>query len=151
MEKLIAQNKRARHDFAIEDAWEAGLVLTGSEVKSLRAGKASLDGSFCKVERSGEIFLVGAHIAEYAFAHQFGHEPIRERKLLLHRRELTKIAAKVIERGYTLVPLRLYWKDSHVKVEVALAKGKREHDKRDDIASKEAAREIDRALKFRNR
>ncbi len=146
MEKLIAQNKKARHEFELEDELEAGLVLVGSEVKSLRAGKASLDGAWVML-RSGELYLVGAHIAIYPQANRFNHEPMRERKLLVRRGELDKLSTRVKERGFTLVPMRLYWKDAHVKLQFGLGKGKKLYDKRQDLRAKDDRREMDRALK----
>lgn len=146
MEKIIAQNKKARHEFEVELELEAGLVLTGSEVKSLCAGKASLDGAWVNL-RSGELFLVGSHVAVYPWANRNNHEPLRERKLLLHRRELDKIGTRMRERGYALIPLRLYWKDARVKVQIGLGRGKKVHDKREDVKAKDAKREMDRALK----
>ncbi len=146
MEKLIAQNKKARHEFELDDELEAGMALVGSEVKSLRAGKASLDAAWVQV-RGDELFLVGCHIPEYPWANRFNHEPMRERKLLVHRAEIEKMAVRVKERGYTIIPLRLYWKDSRVKVELGLGKGKKLHDKREDLRAKDAKREMDRALK----
>lgn len=142
----IAVNRRARHDFHIEEALEAGLVLSGSEVKSLRAGKAQLKDSYGRIER-GEVWLFNAHISPYAAAAQFGHEPTRSRKLLLHRRQIAHLIGKVKERGLTLVPLRLYFKDGRAKVELALARGKKLYDKREATKEREVRREMDRALR----
>src|SRR5881296_3534481 len=136
-EKLIVDNRRARHDYHLLDRVEAGLVLTGSEVKSRREGRASLQQAYADV-RDGEAWLVGAHIDPYEQAGIQNHEPERARKLLLHRRELDSLYAKVRERGLTLVPIRLYFKDGRAKVELALARGKEQRDKRRDIAERDA-------------
>jgi SsrA-binding protein len=142
--KLIAQNRKARHDYAIEDVYEAGLVLMGTEVKSLRAGRASLVDSYATV-RDGEVWLENLHIPEYTEGTWTNHEPRRRRKLLLHREEIAKLVGKTKESGLTLVPLQLYFKDGKVKVEIALARGKRSYDKRQTLAARDAAREIERA------
>jgi len=146
--KLIADNRRVRHEYELLDRFEAGLALVGTEVKSLRAGKASLQQAHAQV-RDGDVWLVGANIAEYPQASRRNHEPERDRKLLLHRREIDELAGKVSERGLTLVPLRLYFKDGRAKVEIALARGKDVRDKRRDIADREAKREMERAMKMR--
>jgi SsrA-binding protein len=146
--KAIARNRRAYHDYFIEDTYEAGLVLTGTEVKSLRAGRASLADGFAQIT-DGEIWLHNVHIPEYVQGTWTNHTPRRIRKLLLHRKEIDRLAAKVSEQGLTLVPLSLYFKDGNVKVELGLARGKRTYDKRQDLARRDAAREIDRALKRR--
>jgi SsrA-binding protein len=146
--KVIARNRRARHDYHIEDVFEAGLVLTGTEVKSLRAGRASLTDGFAQVSNH-ELWLHNVHIPEYAQGTWTNHEPRRPRKLLLHRKEIDKLAAATAERGLTLVPLSLYFKDGKAKVELALARGKRTYDKRQDLARRDAAREVDRALRRR--
>src|SRR5437870_8328468 len=145
-EKLIVDNRRARHDYHLLERFEAGIVLTGSEVKSLREGRASLQQAYADV-RDGEAWLVGAHIDPYDQAGIQNHEPERDRKLLLHRRELDSLYAKVREKGLTLVPLRLYFKDGRAKVELALARGKEQRDKRRDIAKRDADRQIERELK----
>ena len=145
-EKLIADNRRARHDYHLLDRFEAGLVLTGTEVKSLRDGKATLQQAYAEV-REGEAWLVGLHVAGYGQGNRENHEPDRARKLLLHRREIDKLYGQVREKGFTLVPTRLYFKDGRVKVELALARGKELHDKRRDIADREAKRQMDRELK----
>jgi SsrA-binding protein len=142
----IAVNRRARHEFHIEETVEAGIVLLGSEIKSLRAGKANLKDSYGRIERD-EVWLSNAHISPYGPASQFGHEPTRTRKLLLHREEIARLTGKVKERGLTLVPLRLYFKNGRAKVELALARGKKQHDKRDSIREREVRREMDRAMK----
>jgi SsrA-binding protein len=146
--KIIARNRRARYDYHIEDVVEAGLVLTGTEVKSLRAGRASLADGFGQIS-DGEVWLHGVHIPEYTQGTWTNHEPRRIRKLLLHRKEIDRLASTTAERGLTLVPLSLYFKDGKVKVELALARGKRTYDKRHDLAEKDAAREVDRALRRR--
>jgi SsrA-binding protein len=145
---VIARNRRARHDYHIEDVVEAGLVLTGTEVKSLRAGRASLADGFGQLT-DGELWLHGVHIPEYTQGTWTNHEPRRPRKLLLHRKEIDRLASKTAERGLTLVPLELYFKDGRVKVELALAKGKRSYDKRQDLAQRDAAREVQRAFRRR--
>jgi len=147
-EKLIADNRRARHDYELLERFEAGLVLTGTEVKSLREGRASLAQAFADV-RDGEVWLVGAEIATYEQGNIANHEPARDRKLLLHRGEIASLYGKVRERGLTLVPTRMYWKDGRAKVEIALARGKQTIDKRRDIAKREADRAMQRALKSR--
>jgi SsrA-binding protein len=146
--KIIARNRRARHDYHIEDVVEAGLVLTGTEVKSLRAGRASLADGFGQIS-DHEAWLHGVHIPEYTQGTWTNHEPRRPRKLLLHRKEIDKLASATAERGLTLVPLSLYFKDGKAKVELALARGKRTYDKRHDLAERDAARDIDRALRRR--
>jgi SsrA-binding protein len=149
-EKLIAENRKARHEYHLLERVEAGLVLTGSEVKSLRAGQAQLQRAFADI-RDGELWLVGAHIAPYEQAAIENHEPERDRKLLLHRREIDSLKGKVQERGFTLVPTRLYFKDGRAKVELALAKGKDVRDRRREISKRESDRQIERALKQRSR
>ncbi len=150
-ERLAAQrdvtvNRRARHDYFIEESVEAGLVLTGSEVKSLRAGKAQLKDSYGQIKK-GEVWLFNAHISEYAAAAQFGHDPVRARKLLLHRREIDRLAGKVKERGLTLVPLRIYFKHGRAKVELGLGRGKKLYDKRAAIKERDVRREMARAAR----
>jgi len=142
-EKLICQNRKARHDYHVLDTYEAGLVLQGSEVKSCRAGKANLKDGYARI-KDGEIFLINAHISPYDYAHQFNHDPLRQRKLLLHKNEIKKLYGKIKERGLTFIPLKMYFKDGKVKVEMALAKGKNPHDKREDIKRKDFAREAAR-------
>jgi SsrA-binding protein len=146
--KVIARNRRARHEYHIEDVYEAGLVLTGTEVKSLRAGRASLADGFGQVSNH-EIFLHNVHIPEYTQGTWTNHEPRRTRKLLMHRKEIDKLATETSERGLTLVPLSLYFKDGKAKVELAVARGKRTYDKRHDLARRDAAREVERALRRR--
>ena len=146
--KLIANNKKAYHDYFIEDTWEAGISLAGTEVKSLRMGKCSVKESFIRVE-NGEMVVYGMHISPYEKGNIFNKDPLRPRKLLLHKYEIHKIAGKIAEKGYTIVPLRVYFKGSLVKVEVGLARGKKLYDKRQDIAKKDAKREAEREFKVR--
>lgn len=148
--KVIASNRRARHDYAILDTYEAGIALTGTEVKSLRAGRASLVDAFAQ-EKDGEIYLYGMHIPEYAQGTWTNHEPRRPRKLLMHRLEIVRLIGKLRESGLTLVPLSLYFSDGWAKVELALARGKRSYDKRQDLAQRDANREISRALGRRSK
>ena len=147
-ERLIAENRRARHDYQLLERVEAGLVLTGTEVKSLRDGRAELRRAYGDV-RDGEIWLVGAHISPYEQGSLGQHDPDRDRKLLLHRREVDSLASKVSERGLTLVPTKLYFRNGRAKVELALARGKELRDKRRDLAKREASREMERAFKGR--
>jgi len=147
-EKLIADNRRARHDYHLLDRHEAGLALTGTEVKSLRDGRASLAQAYAEV-RDGEAWLIGMEIATYDHGNRANHEPARARKLLLHRREIDRLYGQLREKGLTLVPTRLYFKDSRVKVELALARGKDVRDKRRTLADRDAKRQIERALKER--
>ena len=144
--KLIANNKKAYHDYFIEDTYEAGISLAGTEVKSLRMGKCSLKESFIRIER-GELFVYNMHISPYEKGNIFNKDPLRVRKLLLHRYESNKISARVDQKGYTLVPLRVYFKDSLVKVEVGLARGKKLYDKRETIARKDQQREAEREFR----
>jgi SsrA-binding protein len=148
--KLVAENRRARHEYDLLERFEAGLVLTGTEVKSLRDGRAILGQAYAEL-RDGEAWLLNASIATYDGGNIANHDPDRPRKLLLHRRELASLIGKVRERGLTLVPTRLYFKDGRAKVELALARGKERHDKRRDIARRDADRQIERALKGRRR
>jgi SsrA-binding protein len=147
---MVAQNRKARHDYAIEDPFEAGLVLTGTEVKSLREGRASLVDGFATID-DGEVFLHGVHIPQYIQGSWTNHEPRRVRKLLLHRQEITRLIGKTKESGLTLVPLSLYFRDGRAKVEVALARGKKTYDKRQDLARRDADREVTRALGRRSK
>ncbi len=147
-EKLIAENRRARHDYELVERFEAGLVLTGTEVKSLRDGRATLGQSFADV-RDGEAWLVGAEIATYAQGNSANHDPTRMRKLLLHRKEIDRMYGQVRENGLTVVPLRLYFKDGRVKIELALARGKNVRDKRQTIVDRDAKRQMERAFKTR--
>ena len=147
--KLIANNKKAFHDYFIEEKYEAGISLAGTEVKSLRMGKCSVKESFIRIE-NGEMIIYGMHISPYEKGNIFNKDPLRPRKLLLHKYEINKIAGKTAEKGYTLVPLQVYFKGSLVKVEVALARGKKLYDKRQDIAKKDQRREAERDFKVKN-
>jgi SsrA-binding protein len=144
--KLITTNRRARFEYFILEAFEAGLVLTGTEVKSLRAGRASLAEAYARVE-GGEAILVGAHVPEYSHGNRTNHEPTRPRKLLLHRREIERLQQGLEQQGLTIVPLKLYWKNGRAKLEIALARGKKLHDRREDTAKREAQREMERAAR----
>lgn len=144
--KIIAVNKKARHEYFIEDEYEAGLVLTGTEVKSLRMGKANLKDSYARI-KNGEVWVHQMHISPYPFAYYNNHEPLRVRKLLLHNWEIRKLYGKVNEKGHSLIPLRLYFRGGKVKLTIALAKGKRKHDKRDSIRQRDQKRELDRERK----
>ncbi|CAB4996957.1 unannotated protein [freshwater metagenome] len=148
-QKLIAQNKKARHDYHIEEVFECGLVLTGTEVKSLRLGRASLIDGFAMVQ-DGELWLSGVHIPEYTEATWTNHTPRRDRKLLMHKSEVNKLIGRTKEGGLTLIPLSLYFKDGKAKVELALARGKKAHDKRNALMEKEASREAEREISRRN-
>jgi SsrA-binding protein len=144
----ICRNKRAFHQYHVFETLECGLVLTGTEVKSLREGSSSLDDAYAKIE-NGEVWLIGSDIPEYAMGNRLNHKPKRPRKLLMHKREIAKFAGKASEQGYTLVPLRLYFKNGRAKVELAVARGKKLHDKRQDQKTAEAKREIGKAMKQR--
>jgi len=148
--KVIASNRRARHDYSIIDSYECGIVLVGTEVKSLRAGKASLADAFASVD-NGEVWLRNLHIPEYTQGTWTNHEPRRARKLLMHREEIARLVGRTREGGLTLVPLALYFSDGKVKVELALARGKKTHDKRQDLARRDAQREIERAAGRRHK
>lgn len=147
--KLIATNRRARHDYAVEETFEAGLALLGSEVKSLRGGRADLKDGYGVIEGS-EAWLVGVRISPYQFARDGGHEPERTRKLLLHRGEIERIRGKLDQKGLTMIPLRLYFKEGKAKVEMALAKGKARYDKRETIKRRQAERDMQRAMRHRS-
>ena len=147
--KLIANNKKAFHDYFIEDTYEAGIALAGTEVKSLRMGKCSIKESFIRVE-NGEVYIYGMHISPYEKGNIFNKDPLRVRKLLLHKSEINKLAGQIKMKGYTLMPLKVYFKGSLVKVEIGLARGKKLYDKRQDIAKKDAKREAERDFKIRN-
>jgi len=147
--KIIAQNKKARHDYAIQEVYECGIVLSGTEVKSLRAGRASLIDGFAMVN-NGEMWLSGVHIPEYTEGTWNNHPPRRERKLLLHKKEITKLLGLTKQGGLTLIPLSLYFKDGKAKIELALAKGKKAHDKRATLMEQQATREVNRELSRRN-
>ena len=146
--KIIAKNRKARHDYEILDTYEAGIALQGTEVKALREGRANLKDSYARVENS-EVFLYNAHISEYTQGNRFNHEPERRRKLLLHKYEINRLRGRVEERGLTLIPLVLYFKKGKAKVEIGIARGKKHFDKRRDIAERDARREMERAFKER--
>lgn len=147
--KTIATNKKARHEYFVEDSYEAGIELFGTEVKSLRAGSCNLKDSWCDITNSGELYIKQFHISPYDHGNIFNRDPYRPRRLLMHKREIARLAGLVSQQGYTLIPLSLYFKDSNVKVQVGLCKGKKLHDKRQDMAKKDAKRDIERALKDR--
>lgn len=149
MMKLVANNKKAYHDYFIEEKYEAGLALHGTEVKSLRMGKCSVKESFVRIE-NGEVFVYGMHISPYEKGNIFNKDPLRVKKLLMHKYEINKLVGKLDEQGYTLVPLQVYFKDGKAKIEVGLAKGKKLYDKRQDIAKKDQRRENERDFKIRN-
>lgn len=146
--KIVCQNKKAYHDYNIEETIEAGIILMGTEVKSLREGKANLKDSYVIIKDS-EAFLLNCHISPYSHGNIMNHEPLRTRKLLIHKAEIIKLQGKAAQKGYSLIPLKIYFKGSYAKVEMGLAKGKRQYEKRDTIKKKEAQREIDRAMKSR--
>lgn len=148
--KVIAQNRRARHDYHIEDTIEAGLVLTGTEIKSIRAGRVNLKDSFARIQ-NGEVFLYNMHISPYEQGNRYNHDPLRTRKLLLHRREINKLIGLTKEKGYTLVPLKIYIKNGLAKLDLAIAKGKKLYDKREAMKKRDAEREAQRALRERQK
>ena len=148
--KTVAQNKKATHDFFVEETFEAGMVLTGTEIKSIRMGRANLRDSYARVER-GEVYLFNLHISPYEAGNRFNHEPLRTRKLLLRRSEIRKLIGLTKEQGYTLVPLRMYLRGGFCKIELAIAKGKKNYDKRQSEANRDAAREIQRAFRERQK
>ena len=147
--KMIANNKKAYHDYFILDTYEAGIVLHGTEVKSLRMGKCSIKESFIRIE-NGEVFIYGMHISPYEKGNIFNKDPLRPKKLLMHRFEIMKLTGKIAEQGYTLVPLQVYFKDGRAKMEIGLARGKKNYDKRQDIAKKDQKREAEKEFKIRN-
>lgn len=148
--KIATENRKARHEYHIHEILEAGIVLTGTEVKSLRAGKANLKDSYGRIENT-ELFLHNLHISPYEQGNRFNHEPLRKRKLLLHRAEINKLIGKVKEKGFTLIPLKIYFTHGLAKLELALATGKKLYDKREDQANRDAKREVDRALRERQK
>lgn len=148
--KLVANNKKAYHDYFIEEKYEAGIVLHGTEVKSMRMGKCSIKESFIRIE-NGEIFAYGMHVSPYEKGNIFNKDPLRTKKLLLHKKEINKLMGKIAEKGYTLVPLQVHFKDGRAKVEIGLAKGKKLYDKRQDIAKKDQRREAEKELKIKMR
>ncbi|MBR3463746.1 MAG: SsrA-binding protein SmpB [Clostridiales bacterium] len=147
--KIIAENRKAFHDYFIDERFECGVALSGTEVKSLRAGKVNLKDSYCQV-KDGEIFLIGVHISPYDHGNRFNLDPMRSRKLLMHKKEIIRLYSKTKEDGLTIVPTKCYFKDSKVKFEIGLARGKKNYDKRDTEAQKQAKRDIERAVKNRN-
>lgn len=148
--KIVAQNRKAYHDYFIEETLEAGMVLTGTEVKSLRGAKANLMDSYVLI-KDNEVFLFNCHISPYTHGNIMNHDPVRTRKLLLHKKELAKLQAKAAQKGYSVIPLKLYFKDGRAKAEIGLAKGKKQYEKRETIKKKEADREIQRAMRSRNK
>src|SRR5262249_48338204 len=148
--KVIATNRKAGHDYSLEESVEAGLVLLGSEIKSIRDNRVNLRDGFVQ-EQNGELWLMNVHISNYEQAGIWGHDPLRPRKLLLHRKQIARLISQTRERGYTIIPTMLYLKNGRAKVEIALARGKKQYDKRDDLAKKDSRREIERALRERDR
>ncbi len=148
--KVVATNRKASHDYFVEDRYEAGLVLKGTEIKSIRAGRVNLRDGYV-APRDGELWLLNVHIAPYGPAGRFGHDPLRPRKLLMHRREINRLIGRVQERGYTIIPLRMYLKDGRAKIEIGLARGKRKYDKRATIAKRESQRQIERMLRAKRK
>ena len=148
--KLVANNKKAYHDYFIEEKHEAGIVLHGTEVKSMRMGKCSIKEAFIRIE-NGEVFVYGMHVSPYEKGNIFNKDPLRVKKLLLHKQEINKLMGKIAEKGYTLVPLQVYFKDGNAKVEIGLAKGKKMYEKRQDIARKDQRREAEKELKIKMR
>ncbi|KHD86480.1 SsrA-binding protein SmpB [Heyndrickxia ginsengihumi] len=144
--KVIAQNRKANHDYFIEETYEAGIVLQGTEIKSIRAGRVNLKDSFARIEK-GEVFLYNMHISPYEQGNRYNHDPLRTRKLLLQRKQINKLIGETKEQGYSLVPLKMYIKNGYAKVLIGLARGKKNYDKREDLKKKEAKREIERAFK----
>jgi SsrA-binding protein len=148
-QRLIANNKKAFHDYFIDEKYEAGIALHGTEVKSLRMGKCSIKESFIRIE-NGEVYIYGMHVSPYEKGNIFNKDPLRVKKLLMHKYEINKLSGKIKEKGYTLVPLQVYFKEGKVKVEIGLARGKKLYDKREDIAKKDSRREMERAFKEKN-
>jgi len=148
--KVIAQNRKARHDYFIEESYEAGMVLQGTEVKALREGRVNLKDGYARI-RDGEVFLMDIHISPYAFGNRFNHDPLRPRKLLLHDREINRLQGKVKEKGFSLIPLSIYFSHGRAKVSLALAKGKKLYDKREDLKRKVMEKEVERSRKIRTR
>lgn len=148
--KTVAQNKKAYHDYFVEETYETGIVLQGTEIKSIRAGRVNLKDSYARVQ-NGEVFLYGMHVSPYEQGNRYNHDPLRERKLLLHRREINKLIGETKETGYALVPLKIYLKNGYAKVLLGLARGKKNYDKREDLKKKEAKREIERAFRDRQK
>jgi SsrA-binding protein len=146
--KVVATNRKARHDYFLDDAFEAGIVLVGSEIKSIRARNINLREGFVQII-DGELWLMNVHIADYKQSGPYGHDPLRPRKLLMHRREIDRLESKIREKGFTLIPTLMYLRDGRAKVEIALARGKKQHDKRQDIAKRDSERQIERAMRNR--
>jgi SsrA-binding protein len=146
--KTVAQNKKANHDYFIEETFEAGIVLQGTEIKSIRAGRVNLKDSFARIQK-GEVFIYNMHISQYEQGNRYNHDPLRTRKLLLHRKQINKLIGETKEQGYSLVPLKMYIKDGFAKVLLGLGRGKKKYDKREDLKKKEAKREIERVFKAR--
>ncbi|KPH78765.1 SsrA-binding protein SmpB [Oceanobacillus caeni] len=149
--KTIAQNKKANHDYAIEETFEAGIVLKGTEIKSIRNGRVNLKDSHARIDRNGEVQLINMHISEYEQGNRYNHDPTRSRKLLLHRKQIDRLIGLIQQQGYALVPLKLYIKNGYAKILLGLGKGKKKYDKRVDLKKKQMKRDIDRALKDMNR
>ena len=147
--KIIAQNKKAYHDYFVDEKYEAGIELFGTEVKSIRAGKVNVKEAYCDI-KDGEVFVVGMHVSPYEQGNVFNKDPLRSKKLLLHKREILKLFGLVSQKGYTLVPLQIYLKNSRVKIEIGLCRGKKLYDKREDMARNDAKRDMERAFKSRN-
>ncbi|KAB7704197.1 SsrA-binding protein SmpB [Bacillus aerolatus] len=148
--KVLAQNKKARHDFFIEETFEAGIVLQGTEIKSIRAGRVNLKDAFARIQK-GELFLYNMHVSPYEQGNRYNHDPLRTRKLLLHRKQIDKLIGETKEAGYSIVPLKMYLKNGYAKVLIGLAKGKKKYDKREDLKQKEAKRDIERAFRDRQK
>lgn len=148
--KVLAENRKARHEYFIEDSYEAGIILTGTEIKSIRGGRVNLKDSYGEI-KNGEVWLVQMHISPYEQGNRFNHDPLRKRKLLLNRAEITRLSSRVQQQGMTLIPLKIYLKHGLAKIELGLCKGKKTYDKRDDIAKRDAQRDVERALRDRNK
>jgi SsrA-binding protein len=150
MGKVVAQNKKANHDYFIEETYEAGMVLQGTEIKAIRAGRINLKDSYARIQ-NGEIFLLNAHVSPYEQGNRYNHDPLRQRKLLLHKKEIDKLLGETKEAGYALVPLKVYLKNGYAKILIGLGKGKKNYDKREDLKKKEAKRDIERAFRERQK
>ncbi|KMY55400.1 MULTISPECIES: SsrA-binding protein SmpB [Bacillaceae] len=148
--KVVAQNKKAHHDFFIEETFEAGIVLQGTEIKSIRAGRVNLKDAFARIQK-GEVFVYNMHISPYEQGNRYNHDPLRTRKLLLHRKQIDKLIGETKEAGYSIVPLKMYLKDGYAKLLIGLAKGKKKFDKREDLKKKEAKRDVERAFRERQK
>lgn len=148
--KVLAENRKARHEYFVEDRYEAGIILTGTEIKSIRAGRVNLKDSYAEI-KNGEIWLVQMHISPYEQGNRFNHDPLRKRKLLLNRTEIARLSSRVQQQGMTLIPLKIYLKHGLAKIDLGLCKGKKTYDKRDDIAKRDAQRDVERALRDRNK